>query len=107
MAIRRRLASPGAGLAKLPIAVSGSRPDRTSVRISPRPSSDQPSSATSSDTRAPATCSDSIRSGRNLAGIAGSHQSLPTGTDGSNRSSVRSRWNGAAEAHACGEQDVG
>ena len=92
---------------QLPIAVPGSRPDLTRVRISPRPSSDQPSSRTSTDTPAPATCSESICSGRNLAGMAGSHHSLPTGTDGSNRSSVRSRWNGAAEAQACGEHDVG
>ena len=56
---------------------------------------------------APATCSESMRNGRNLAGMAGSHHSLPTGADGSNRSSVRSSWNGAADAQAWGEHEVG
>jgi uncharacterized protein YbjT (DUF2867 family) len=48
-----------------------------------------------------------IRTSPSSLGSAGAILSWWQGTHGSNRSSVRSRCNGAADAQACGEQDVG
>src|SRR5580704_15516734 len=72
-----------------------------------RPFTSQPPLAISTDTVPSAMCSASTSSGSSRSGISGAHQTLPDGTAGSNRSSVRSSRNGAAAAHACGEHEVG
>ena len=64
-------------------------------------------SRTSTVSRAPASGSPDTCNAPKSSGSAGAIRRMRSGTDGSNRSSVRSRWIGVAAAQACGEQEVG
>src|SRR5580700_5465990 len=103
----RGLLAAGRALLAAGRAVIGLRACRISLSPAGRPLTCQPPLAISTDTVPSAMCSASTCSGSSRSGISGAHHTLPDGTAGSNRSSVRSSRNGAAAAHACGEHEVG